>query len=160
MIWVGLLGCGVVCAGPNVVFFLVDDLGYMDVSPNNPGTFYETPNIDRLARSGMRFTDAYAANPVCSPTRYSIMTGKYPTRIGATNWFSGRREGRFANAPLHDVMPLSEVTLAESLKAASYRTAFLGKWHLGESRALTSISAAIRKVHLPGDTSLLTRTPA
>ncbi len=66
----------------NVVFFLVDDLGYMDVGFNNPNTFYETPNIDRLARSGMRFTNGYAANPVCSPTRFSIMTGKYPTRRG------------------------------------------------------------------------------
>lgn len=74
---------------PNFVFFLVDDLGYMDVGANNPDSFYETPNIDRLAATGMRFTNGYAANPVCSPTRYSIMTGKYPSRIGATNYFSG-----------------------------------------------------------------------
>ena len=59
---------------PNIVFFLVDDLGYMDVGCNNPKTFYETPNINRLAATGMRFTQGYAANPVCSPTRYSIMT--------------------------------------------------------------------------------------
>ena len=131
--WLSFLGVASVLARPNVVFFLVDDLGYMDVAPNNPDTFYETPNIDRLARSGMRFTDAYAANPVCSPTRYSIMTGKYPTRIGATNWFSGRRQGKFGNAPLNDVMPLSELTLAESLKESGYRTAFLGKWHLGNA---------------------------
>jgi arylsulfatase A-like enzyme len=116
---------------PNIVFILVDDLGYMDVGCNNPETFYETPNIDRLARTGMRFTDGYAANPVCSPTRYSIMTGKYPTRIGATNWFSGRRVERFAPAPLFDRMPLEEVTIAEALKEHGYATFFAGKWHLG-----------------------------
>ena len=86
-------------AKPNVVVFLVDDLGVMDIGANNPKTFYETPNIDRLAREGMRFTNGYAANPVCSPTRFSLMTGKYPTRAGCTNWFSGNREGRFKGAP-------------------------------------------------------------
>ncbi|MCA8995920.1 MAG: sulfatase [Planctomycetaceae bacterium] len=116
---------------PNFVFILVDDLGYMDIGANNPETFYETPNVDRLAREGMRFTQGYAANPVCSPTRYSIMTGRFPTRVDATNFFSGRREGRFRPAPLNDVMPLEEVTLAEALKEKGYRTAFLGKWHLG-----------------------------
>jgi len=115
----------------NFVFFLVDDFGWMDIGANNPNSFYETPNIDHLARSGMNFTNGYAANPVCSPTRYSIMTGKYPTRVGATNWFSGRRSGRFSGAPLNDWMPLEEVTLAEALKQHGYKTAFLGKWHLG-----------------------------
>ncbi|MBI1311664.1 sulfatase-like hydrolase/transferase [bacterium] len=116
---------------PNVVFFLVDDLGYMDIGANNPKTFYETPNVDALARDGMRFTDGYAANPVCSPTRYSIMTGKYPSRVDATNFFSGMREGRFKPAPLNDRMALSEVTLGEAFHEAGYRTAFFGKWHLG-----------------------------
>ena len=116
---------------PNVVFLLVDDLGYMDIGANNPQSFYETPNVDRLAASGMRFTDGYAANPVCSPTRYSIMTGRYPTRAGATNWFSGVREGRFRPAALNDRMALEEVTLAEALREAGYRTFFAGKWHLG-----------------------------
>ncbi|MBW3596125.1 MAG: sulfatase [Planctomycetes bacterium] len=113
------------------VFFLVDDLGYMDISPNNPDTFYETPNIQRLAESGMRFTDGYAANPVCSPTRYSIMTGKYPTRVDATNFFSGERAGRFLPAPLNNRMPLKETTIAEALKQHGYATFFAGKWHLG-----------------------------
>jgi len=115
----------------NVVFILVDDLGYMDIGANNPDTFYETPNIDQLATEAMRFTNGYAANPVCSPTRYSIMTGKHPSRVDATNYFSGRRSGRFNPAPLHSDMPLAEVTLAEALKPVGYRTAFLGKWHLG-----------------------------
>lgn len=116
---------------PNVVFFLVDDLGCMDVGAANPDTFYETPHVDRLAREGMRFTDGYAANPVCSPTRYSIMTGRYPSRPDSTNFFSGKREGRFRPAPLVDVMALEEITLAEAVKTVGYRTAFIGKWHLG-----------------------------
>lgn len=116
---------------PNIVFLLVDDLGAMDVGAFNPGTFYETPNIDRLAAGGVRFTRGYAANPVCSPTRFSIMTGRYPTRVGATNYFAGRREESFAPAPLNDRMPLEEYTLAEALRDGGYRTAFLGKWHLG-----------------------------
>lgn len=115
----------------NFVFFLVDDFGWMDIGANNPHCFYETPNIDRIAHSGMNFTNGYAANPVCSPTRFSIMTGKYPTRVGATNWFSGKRSGRFNPAPLNDRMPLEEVTLAEALKEHGYKTAFIGKWHLG-----------------------------
>ena len=116
---------------PNIVFFLVDDLGYMDVGCNNPNTFYETPNINRLAESGMRFTQGYAANPVCSPTRYSIMTGKYPSRVDSTNFFSGRRAATFLPAPLNDVMALEETTLAEAFKAHGYATMFAGKWHLG-----------------------------
>lgn len=118
-------------AKPNVVVFLVDDLGVMDIGAYNPKTFYETPNIDRLAREGMRFTNGYAANPVCSPTRFSIMTGKYPTRAGCTNFFSGNREGRFKGAPLNNRIPLEEVTLGQALKDQGYKTAFVGKWHLG-----------------------------
>jgi arylsulfatase A-like enzyme len=119
---------------PNVVVFLVDDLGYMDIGANNPDCFYETPNIDKLAATGMRFTDGYAANPVCSPTRYSLMTGKYPTRVQATNYFSGKRSGKFNPAPLHNKMDLDEITLAEILKKQGYQTFFAGKWHLGPSK--------------------------
>jgi arylsulfatase A-like enzyme len=115
----------------NFVFFLVDDFGWMDIGANNPNCFYETPNIDRIAHSGMNFTNGYAANPVCSPTRFSIMTGKYPTRDGATDWFTGKRSGRFNPAPLNDWMPLEEFTLGEAFKEHGYRTAFVGKWHLG-----------------------------
>ena len=121
-------------AQPNFVVFVVDDLGYMDVGANNPQCFYETPNIDGLAKSGLRFTDGYAANPVCSPTRYSLMTGKYPTRVQATNYFSGKRSGRFHPAPLSDNMPLDEITIAQALQGKGYATFFAGKWHLGESK--------------------------
>ena len=116
---------------PNFLVILVDDLGYMDIGANNPDCFYETPNIDRLAQSGMRFTDGYAANPVCSPTRYSLMTGKYPTRVRATNFFSGKRSGKFNPAPLNDNMPLDEITIAQMLKSKGYATFFASKWHLG-----------------------------
>ena len=132
-----LVACLTACAAeepagpPNIVFLLVDDLGAMDIGAFNPDTFYETPNIDRLAAGGVRFTRGYAANPVCSPTRFSILTGRYPTRVGATNYFAGRREEKFAPAPLNDRMPLEEITLAEALRDGGYSTAFLGKWHLG-----------------------------
>ncbi len=116
---------------PNVVFILVDDLGVMDIGAYNPETFYETPNVDRLASMSVRFSDGYVANPVCSPTRYSIMTGRYPSRVDATNFFSGTRSGQFDPAPLNNTMPLDEVTLADAFKEADYRTFFAGKWHLG-----------------------------
>lgn len=129
-----LLSCSSDKPGPpNVVVFLVDDLGYMDIGANNPDSFYETPHIDDLAQSGVRFTNGYAANPVCSPTRYSLMTGKYPTRVDATNFFSGKRNGTFNPAPLNDNMPLDEITIAQTLKNQGYATFFAGKWHLGES---------------------------
>ena len=116
---------------PNVLVFIVDDLGYMDVGAFNPDCFYETPNIDAFSESALRFTNGYAANPVCSPTRYSFMTGRYPSRVDATNFFSGRRGGKFRCAPLNDFMPLDEITLAQALKSKQYATFFAGKWHLG-----------------------------
>jgi arylsulfatase A-like enzyme len=125
---------------PNFVFFLVDDLGWRDLACYD-STFYETPNIDRLATESMRFTNAYAACPVCSPTRASIMTGKYPARLKTTDYFGGPQPdtvGRHwtRNKPLLparyiDRLPLREVTLAETLKEHGYATFFAGKWHLG-----------------------------
>lgn len=130
------LASSTIAREPNVVVFLVDDLGYMDIGANNPDCFYDTPNIDRLSDSGMRFSDGYAANPVCSPTRYSLMTGKYPTRVKATNFFSGKRSGKFHPAPLNDEMAVEEITIAEALKSRGYATFFAGKWHLGHSEEL------------------------
>ena len=127
-------------ARPNVLFILVDDLGVMDVTPNNPASFYETPALERLAASGMRFTNGYAACPVCSPTRASILTGKYPQRVGITDYISPnggnqpekwRRPTRLLPAPYTDRLAHEEVTLAEALKDAGYATFFAGKWHLG-----------------------------
>ena len=111
----------------NFVFILIDDMGWTDAGCYG-STFYETPNIDKLAAEGMRFTNAYAASPVCSPTRASIMTGKYPARLGITQWIGA------PDKPVKYVhnMPTEELTIAEALKQAGYTTAFIGKWHLGE----------------------------
>ncbi len=120
-------------ARPNLVFILADDLGWRDLGCYG-STFYETPNLDRLAAKGMRFTDAYAACSVCSPTRASILTGKYPARLHLTDWLPGRpdRPDQKLNRPvILPHLPLEEVTIAEALKDAGYRTAFIGKWHLG-----------------------------
>ncbi len=125
---------GLRAAPPNIVFFLVDDLGWRDVSCFG-SSFYETPNIDRLAREGVKFTNAYAACHVCSPTHASILTGKYPARLHLTDWLPGRREfefQKFQNANIRPHLPFGETTLAEALKAHGYRTAIFGKWHLGE----------------------------
>ncbi len=116
---------------PNVVFILADDLGWSQVGCYG-SRFYETPHIDRLAIEGMWFTDAYAACPVCSPTRASIMTGKYPARLHITDFIAG---GDFPYERLRQpdwqkFLPLEEFTLAEMFKKQGYTTASFGKWHL------------------------------
>lgn len=116
---------------PNVIFILADDLGWMDVGANNPKTFYETPHIDSLAQRGMRFTDGHSACCVCSPTRGSIMTGKYPPRFGITDFIPGMRSGKLKSAPNADHLALEEVTIAERFREAGYANFFAGKWHLG-----------------------------
>jgi len=119
---------------PNIILFLVDDLGWSDVECYG-STFYETPHINALAREGVRFTQAYAACHVCSPTRASVLTGKYPARLHLTDWLPGRKDHPFQLllSPAHiQELPPAEITLAEALKEHGYRTAILGKWHLGE----------------------------
>jgi arylsulfatase A-like enzyme len=131
-------------ARPNIVFFLADDLGWRDTTPYG-STFHETPNLERLARRGMRFTQAYAANPLCSPTRSSIMTGLFPARTGIMTPSCHLEEVRLeasleaTTPPGRKVISVESatrlkreyVTLAETLKAAGYSTGHFGKWHLG-----------------------------
>jgi arylsulfatase A-like enzyme len=127
---------GQAAAPPNIVFFLADDLGQRDLGAYG-STFYETPNLDRLARDGAQFTDAYAACPVCSPTRASLLTGQWPQRTGITDYIGAAqpakwgRNTRLLPAPYTDRLALDAPTLAKALKAAGYATFFAGKWHLG-----------------------------
>ena len=120
---------------PNVVFLLVDDMGYADVGAYG-NTYHLTPNIDQLAADGMLFTDAYAAAPNCSPTRASIMTGRYPARTGVTQYLPGNvlPHARLLQADLPPGLPTSETIVAEPLRQAGYATASIGKWHLGGGR--------------------------
>lgn len=137
---------------PNIVVVLVDDLGWMDLGCQG-SDFYRTPNIDRLAASGMRFTDGYASCAVCSPTRAALMTGRSPARLGITDWI--RAEFQLSNrqwpnarnkfgfhlpsdksrrllTPVNELqLPHSEITIAEMLEPLGYASAYIGKWHLG-----------------------------
>ncbi len=118
---------------PNVVLIVIDDLGQRDLGCYG-STFYRTPNIDKMAKEGLRFTDFYAACPVCSPTRVSILTGKYPQRVNITDWIPGRKdmpEQRLNRPAIRNELPLEEVTIAKALKEQGYTTASVGKWHLG-----------------------------
>ena len=146
---------------PNIILIVADDLGYNDISLNGGGVgggIVQTPNIDALAREGVNFTTAYAANATCSPSRAAMMTGRYPTRFGfeftavpvqfAENMAHGEgvgphraifhRDRITPDIPDYPDMgvPASEVTIAETVKAAGYHTLHIGKWHLGEAPAL------------------------
>ena len=133
---------------PNIILILVDDLGWMDLSCQG-SRYYETPNLDRLAAQGMRFTNAYAACAVCSPTRAAIQTGRYPARLGVTDWIRSRFQGGAIPADKKNPsgftggrrkflvpknalwMESEEVTIAELLKPGGYVSCHIGKWHLG-----------------------------
>ncbi|MGB0415187.1 MAG: sulfatase-like hydrolase/transferase, partial [Coraliomargarita sp.] len=128
---------------PNVIFILADDLGWRDTAVYG-SSFYETPHIDALAQSGMRFTDAYSANPLCSPTRASILTGQYPVRYGltdATGHIKGIQEHKERTQVSEEIraagpmglnyLDSKDYTLGKAMRDAGYATGFFGKWHMG-----------------------------
>jgi len=118
---------------PNIVFILADDLGWADL-PVYGNTFNEAPRLTQMAEEGIRFTHAYAACPVCSPTRASIMSGQYPARVGVIDFITGHwRPFEEVIVPKNRTQYLPEeiITMAELLKEAGYATGYFGKWHLG-----------------------------
>ncbi len=143
-------------ARPNIIFILADDLGYSDLACyGNP--FNETPHLDSLARSGIRFTQTYAASPVCSPSRAAILTGKYPARLHLTNFLGGERTdpaSPILPADWQRHLPASEVTMAEHLKKLNYATGMVGKWHLGGADSLAPWSQGFDYTRMIGKNSL------
>jgi arylsulfatase A len=142
-IWILLLATAALVMGTplcaaepvNVVFILADDLGWADLGCYG-SKYHKTPHLDRLAGSGARLTNAYAAAPVCSPTRASILNGKYPARLNLTDWLPGRADRpdqKLLRPTIAQELPTTEPTLATALKARGYTTAHIGKWHLGGS---------------------------
>lgn len=123
---------------PNIIFILADDLGYMDLACyGNP--YNETPHLNALAQNGVRFTQAYAASTVCSPSRAAIMTGLHPARLKLTNFLVGNRteeDSPLLPAKWKTYLPSKEITLAQRLKALGYQTGMIGKWHLGSGDSL------------------------
>nr|NIP92505.1 sulfatase-like hydrolase/transferase [Akkermansiaceae bacterium] len=134
----GALCLSLHAAPPNIVFILVDDLGWSDLGCYG-ADLHETPHIDRLASQGMRFTQAYAASPVCTPTRASLMTGRHPARLHMTIWHEGakaapNRRRPWLEAKAQPNLPLENVTCAEVLRKGGYHTWHVGKWHLGDAQ--------------------------
>lgn len=149
---------GTTCYGqapsrPNIVFIVVDDLGYSDVEYMNYKEGILTPNINKLVANGMLFTDAYAASPVCSPTRASIMTGKSPAALkitchipgtGMENYLEEKNKNKIVKeAYFRDYLPIEEITIAEVLKDQGYTTAYIGKWHLAGAGSVISTTDGI-----------------
>ncbi len=127
-----------VSKSPNIILILADDLGWADLQCYG-STFYETPNLDRLAARGIRFTNAYASSPVCSPTRASLLTGKYPIKTGVTDWIVGRQSNgkgaayeKMVAQPFNYFLKPNEETIGEAALKNNYKTFIAGKWHLGE----------------------------
>ncbi len=124
---------------PNIIVIIADDLGWADLQCYG-STFYETPVLNKLATQGIQFTNGYASCPVCSPTRASLLTGKYPVKTGVTDWIKGRQAGGIAKPyekliakPIQNQLALEEQTIAELAIQNGYKTFYAGKWHLGES---------------------------
>jgi len=145
---------------PNILFVLMDDLGWSDLGCYGD-CFIDTPTADRLAREGMRFTDAYAAAPVCSPTRASLLTGQYPGRIGMYEVIQLRDRpfARLASPPLQRVLPQSLQTLAEILGACGYACGSIGKWHVGRTPAEEGFAAVPGQLDEPELAELAARSP-
>lgn len=146
---------------PNIVFIVVDDLGYSDVGYMNHKKGVQTPNINLLAKRGMVFTNAYAAAPVCSPTRASILTGKSPAALKLTCHIPGVRMKDYLNkrnkdkklkeAFFKDHLPQEEITIAEVLKDQGYVTGYIGKWHLGGDGAIYTKNGIVNQQYQPDE---------
>jgi len=140
---------------PNILMIMIDDLGWTDLHIQG-NDLLETPVIDRLAADGMRFTDNYAASPVCSPTRAAVITGQSPARLAITNHITGDQDqfqpenAKLRAAEMYNHLALESITLAERLKEAGYATSFLGKWHLSGTREEMGTTEPARRPEYQG----------